>query len=181
MSEMALPTARDWMVPSPFVLEPGTDLFTAIELLVRHRLPAAPVVGEDGTLLGMLTEKDCLRVLSRIAYDDGLDGGTVRDFQSKVRVLCEPDMDLFRVLEPFLATNFPMLPVVEEGRLVGLIRRHDLLREILAYRARRDKEMQARERAAGRQADRPRGIETLQRTAATQSREQLVRLLGRKQ
>lgn len=181
MSDMALPTARDWMVPSPFVIDPGMDLFDAIALLVRHRMPAAPVVDESGQLLGMLTEKDCLRVLSRVAYDDGLDGGTVRDFQSKVRVVCEPDMDLFRVLEPFLATNFPMLPVVEDGRLVGLIRRHDLLRQILEYREVLDRQLHARESQAGRQADRPRGIETLQRTAAAQSREQLVRLLGRKQ
>lgn len=180
MTGVALPTIRDWMIPSPFTLSPEQDLFAAIELLLRHELAAAPVVDRDDNLLGMLTEKDCLRVLSNLVYDeDLLEGGKVGDFQSAIRMVCEPSMDIFRAVEMFLATNFPILPVVDQGRLCGLISRLRMLQGIQTFRREIAKARGERENVAGRQADRPRTIESMQKTVANQSKEQLVRLFGR--
>ena len=180
MTAISLPTAQDWMAESPFVLSPDEDLFVAIDLLVKHELAAAPVVDEDGQLLGLLTEKDCLRVLSNLAYaEDLLVAGKVSEFKSAVRMICEPGMDIFRVAEMFLATNFPILPVVEEGKLCGLISRLAMLRGIQTYRLQMERERTQREVIAGHQADRPRTIENMQRTVANQTKEQLVRLFGR--
>lgn len=180
MTELVLPTARDFVTPSPFTLRPEQDLFDAIDLLVEHQATAAPVVDEDGRLLGMLTEKDCLRVLAALTYQDQADGGTVADFQSQIRVVCERDMDIFRVAEQFLGTNFPMLPVVGDGKLEGLISRQALLQGVQRFQRQWHVLRGQEERLAGHQADRPRSIQALQTTAARQSRDQLVRLLGRK-
>lgn len=181
MSEVLLPTARDWMFKSPFTLSPEQDLFTAIDLLVKHQLAAAPVVDAEEHLLGMLTEKDCLRVLSNLTYgEDLLVDGQVKEYQSAIRMICEPSMDIFRVVEMFLATNFPILPVVENGRLRGLISRLSMLRGIQSFRTRLDQARHQREKLAGHQADRPRTIESMQRTVANQTKEQLVRIFGRK-
>ena len=88
-------------------------------------------------------------------------------------------MDIFRVAEMFLATNFPILPVVEEGKLCGLISRLAMLRGIQTYRLQMERERTQREVIAGHQADRPRTIVNMQRTVANQTKEQLVRLFGR--
>jgi len=181
MPDISLPTARDWMFPSPFTLTPDVDLFDAMDRLVEAKVPAAPVIDENDCLLGMLTEKDCLRVLSKMTYDvDHLEGGTVADYQSPIRVVVEPEMDLFRVAEKFLATNFPILPVVDDCRLLGLISRQGALQGIRAFRREVQRIRGEFETVAGRQADRPRGIETLQRVFAASSAEQLVRIFGRK-
>ncbi len=181
MSDVLLPTARDWMFPSPFTLAPDQDLFTAMDLLLKHKLAAAPVVDAKDHLLGMLTEKDCLRVLSNVTFEEEfLEGGKVEDFQSAIRLVCEPTMDIFRAVEMFLATNFPLLPVVEQGRLCGLISRQAMLQGIQAFRRQLEQRRMEQERFAGRQADRPRGIERMQRLVASQTREQLVRLFGRR-
>lgn len=179
MTETVLPTARDWMSTHVLALAPGDDLFDAIDRLLGHGCAAAPVVDEDGNLQGMLTEKDCLRILSSLTYADELEG-VVEEYQSAIRAICEPGMDLFRVTELFLSTNFPLLPVVEHGRLVGVISRHETLRGIVAFRAGLLKQRLERERVAGHQADRPRSIEGMQRAAGSGSRDQLVRLMGRK-
>jgi CBS domain-containing protein len=168
------------MTKNVLSFSPEDDLFEAIDLLLENHFAAAPVIDEDHCLLGMLTEKDCLRVLSNVAYEDDLLGGSVRDFQSAIRALCEPGMDIFRVADLFLSTNFPLLPVVEDGRLCGVVSRRDLLRGVGAFRKQIDRERFALESAAGHQADRPRSIESMQRAAANQSRDQLVRLFGRK-
>lgn len=179
MTETALPTARDWMSTNILAVAPDDDLFDAINRLLGHHYAAAPVVDEDGNLQGMLTEKDCLRILSHLTYGEGLEG-VVGEYQSAIRAICEPGMDLFRVTELFLSTNFPLLPVVERGKLVGVISRRDALRGIRAFREELLKQQRDRERMAGHQADRPRSIESLQRAAGSGSRDQLVRLMGRK-
>ena len=182
MYDVDLPTARDCMTTRARVLAftPDQDVFEAMAELLAHHFAAAPVVDEDNRVLGMLTEKDCLRILSNFAYDDGTEGGQVSDFQSPMRLICQPDMDIFGVTNRFLECNFPLLPVVEDDKLIGVISRRDTLRGVRELRRRLDLARRKLEETAGHQADRPRGIESMQRSAASQSREQLARLMGRK-
>ena len=182
MYDIDLPTARDCMTTRARVLSftPEQDIFEAMAELLQNHFAAAPVVDSDDQVLGMLTEKDCLRILSNLAYDDDFEGGRVSDYQSAMRLICQPDMDIFGVSNRFLECNFPLLPVVESGRLVGVISRRDTLRGIQELQRRLDLARQKLEKEAGHQADRPRGIESMQKSAASQSREQLARLMGRK-
>ncbi len=180
MLDVQLPTARDCMTTKVLSFAPEDEVFEVMGLLLKNHFAAAPVVDEDGHLTGMLTEKDCLRVLSNFAYDNDFEGGKAKDFESAIRVICEPDMDIFRVVEKFLATNFPLLPVVENNKLVGVISRRDTLRGIQQLRSRVDRNRKGFEQTAGTQADRPHSIESMQRSAASQSPEQLARIMGRR-
>ena len=99
---------------------------------------------------------------------------------SPTELVCTPEMDLFGVVDRFLSTNFPLMPVVDDQILVGVISRRDTLRGIQELRRRIDKERAKQEKAAGHQADRPRSIESMQRTAASRTKEQMARLFGRK-
>ena len=180
MFDVELPTARECMTSRVLSFSPDDDLFAAMSELLKHHFAAAPVVGEDKTLLGMLTEKDCLRVLSNFTYGDDLEGGKVRDYQSVVRLVCEPDIDLFGVTDRFLATNFPLLPVCDDGKLVGVISRRDTLRGIQELRRRLGQARRDFEPEAGQQMERPSSIESMQRAAASRTPEQLVRVMGRK-
>jgi predicted transcriptional regulator len=129
---IALPTARNAMTDWRLVLQPDTDLLQAIRDLVSRRAAGAPVVREDGTLVGVLTEKDCLRVLANRAYGEE-HAGTVSGVMSTVKAEVTPDMDLFAVAHVFLESNFPVLPVTQHGKLVGRISRQDMLREVQRF------------------------------------------------
>lgn len=179
MTDFSLPTARDFMSTGGCTLTADMDLLDAVDRLIAHNCSAAPVVGGGGELLGMLTEKDCLRILARLTYDSPASPGVVSEFQSPVACICEPDMDLFRVAKLFLDNNFPVLPVEEGGKLIGTISRQGMLRGIQALRDQVAIMQKRFEQEAGRQADRPRGIENMQRKAASWSPEQLVRVFGR--
>ena len=180
MYDVDLPTARDCMTKRVLAFTPEDDIFEAMAHLLKNHFAAAPVVDESSRVLGMFTEKDCLRILSNLAYDDDFEGGKVRDYQSPMRLICEPEMDIFGVTNRFLECNFPLLPVVDNEKLVGVISRRDTLRGVQELRRRLDLARRRLEENAGHQADRPRGIESMQRSAASQSPEQLVRLMGRK-
>ena len=181
MSDLSLPTAGDWMTTDVLSFSPGDDLFQAIDQLLANHFAAAPVVDSDRRVVGMLTEKDCLRVLANVAYENDLDGGDVSEYLSVIRAVCTPEMDLFRVSDLFLSTNFPLLPVVDETEaLCGVISRRDLLRGVCVFREEVNRQFSEREKVAGHQADRPRSIESMQKVAASQSREQMARLYGRR-
>ena len=56
-------TAADIMARSEATLNPDTDIYDALARLLKSRLTGAPVVDADATLIGMLTERDLLKVL----------------------------------------------------------------------------------------------------------------------
>ena len=74
--------ASDIMVRRLVKLQPDTDVFKAIETLVKNRISGAPVVDEDNRLLGVFSEKCCMQVLVDAAYE-GLPTNQVRAFMDK--------------------------------------------------------------------------------------------------
>jgi hypothetical protein len=67
---------RDYMNRHPVIFRPETDLFTAIEWLLRHRISGAPVVDAQGHLIGLLSKGDCLRAVLQGAYYES-SGGSI--------------------------------------------------------------------------------------------------------
>ena len=173
-----IPTAGDALSKYKIVLRPDEDLLAAIDVLVRKRCSGAPVLSEDGELVGILTEKDCLRLLSNSAYGE-LSGGTVRDYMSNVKVTLTSDMDLFSVAKAFLGTNFPVLPVVDQGKLVGRVSRLDLLGQIKELERKILREQSRAERDRKEQNN-PSSIESMQRVASSHTPGQLAELLRRR-
>ncbi len=172
-----IPTARDALSRYMIVLRPEEDLLEAIDILVRKRTQGAPVVNAAGDLVGILTEKDCLRLLSNSAYGE-LTGGRVEDYMSTVKVTLTTEMDLFSVATAFLATNFPILPVLDNGRLVGRISRLDLLQQIKRFEHSIQQE-HARQERERYERENPSSIDRMQRLASSHTPEQFAEILKR--
>ena len=117
---------REFMATRLVTLTPDMDIFTAMRLLLQHRVSGAPVIDKDQHLLGILSERDCLRVFASGAYYKEA-GGCVADYMSKVLETVGPDDELFQVADVLLANSFRRLPVVEDGKLVGQVSRRDVL------------------------------------------------------
>ena len=64
MDKSKIPIARDFMEKVPTTFSPGMSLVDAIETLATMHVSAAPVVDDDARFLGMLTDRDCLRIVS---------------------------------------------------------------------------------------------------------------------
>lgn len=170
-----VPIARECMAAWYVTLRPEMDVYEAIDLLASKGASGAPVVDAGGTLLGVLTEKDCLRVLTNSTYDE-LAAGTVADYMSEVKHTLTPDMDLFTVAREFLATNFAVLPVIEEGKPIGRISRQNMLRAI-AQMQKQVRDTKAREEEDLRTKQRPSSITDLQRLVASTPPEAVAALM----
>ncbi len=123
------PSVSEFMDKSFIRLRPEMPIYEAIRALLDHAITGATVVDEHGRLIGILSEKDCLRVLLQVAYD-GLPGGVVRDYMSSALTSIPSTTDITQAASVFLANDFRRLPVVDGDKLVGQITRRDLLRAI---------------------------------------------------
>jgi CBS domain-containing protein len=124
-----LPLVRDHMDRHVATLRPDTDILDAIAFLLERRVTGAPVVDKSGKLVGILTEKDCLRLVAH-GVEGNLPRGDVATFMSPNPETIPPDMDVYYVAGLFLSRTFRRLLVVEDGKLVGAITRFDILRVI---------------------------------------------------
>ncbi len=125
----SLPIIRDFMDKKFITFNPDTDVYEVISIMLDKRITGAAVVDKKGKLVGILSEKDCLRTLVHSAYSE-LPSGTVKDYMSSPAQPISPDLDIFSVADMFLKKEYRRLPVVKNGELVGQITRRDLLRVI---------------------------------------------------
>jgi len=117
---------REYMTTELVTITPDTEIMRAVYLLVEHDISGMPVVDEGGNLVGILTERDCIATAIHAGYFDEA-GGPVRDFMSSPVETAEADDSLMNIADRLSKSICRRFPVVEDGRLVGLISRRDVL------------------------------------------------------
>jgi CBS domain-containing protein len=129
------PTVREYMTRDIdlVITHPEMTGYVAIGLLVKHKISGMPVVDEAGKLIGMLSERDCLKTLASAQYYN-LPTALVRDLMSTELTSVAPDTEILAVADLFLNNKFRRLPVLDKGLLVGQISRRDVLRAIQEMR-----------------------------------------------
>ena len=117
---------RSIMRADPPTLTAETPIRRAVAVLVDAKTPAAPVLGDDGWLIGILTQKDCFRPALHASYHREWTG-RVADHMSREVVSVEAGDEVIRVAEMFLDQPHRVFPVLDGARVVGLLRRSDVL------------------------------------------------------
>lgn len=107
-----------------------TPIMEVINTLLLHGITGAPVLNDVGDVVGLIDDKDCLRVLIDSAYyNQPVSNNTVQHYMSNVMRTITEDADLIDVANIFLTTPFKRLIVLDEnGKLTGQVSRRDILR-----------------------------------------------------
>lgn len=124
---MAAKSVKDLMTSDPTTVGPETTVSEAAKQMAREDVGPLPVV-EDGRLVGIVTDRDLVvRVLA-----EGRDpkSTTVREAASGGLVTVSADDDLVKTLDLLGKHQVRRLPVVEGGRLVGIVAQADVAREV---------------------------------------------------
>ena len=121
---------KDYMSASLVTFSPDMDVMNAIDILVSHRISGAPVVDERGNLVGLLSEKDCMKVAVQAGYYEEL-GGRVADYMTREVITVESESSVLDVAKLFMQSGPRRYPVVEDNRLVGQISRRDVLKALI--------------------------------------------------
>ena len=119
-------SVRDVMTPGVRTVSPAQSLADAAEVMKGEDVGSVPVV-EEGRLAGILTDRD---IVTR-AVAERRDPQTVKveEVASRDLVTVEPEQDLDEALALMARHQVRRLPVVEEGRLVGMLAQADVALE----------------------------------------------------
>ena len=126
---ISFPSVAEYMATDEVTLSPEQNINKAIDIILEKKLTGVPVLDRERNIVGMITEKDCLRLMIDGAYNNLPYGDrTVADYMTPVVKIVTTDHDILDVATEFLATNFRKFPVVHEGKLVGQVSRRDILK-----------------------------------------------------
>lgn len=133
MRDAAGRTVADYMSTRLVTLSPETGVLDAMRQLLDARISGAPVVDAHGSLVGVLTQRDCLDVAMQSSYFQE-PAGRVADFMSAPVETVPAAMGVVELIDRFRASPYRRFPVRDGSRLVGQISRRDILRAILDLR-----------------------------------------------
>jgi len=129
--DLAMIRARDVMSTNVISVQKDAPILEAVELLVENNISGLPVVEDDMTLTGVLSEKDVIELF----YDgEQAESKTVEEYMTCPAVHFEENNALLNVCD-FLGKNiFRRVPVTSDGKLVGIISVQDILNTVLQLR-----------------------------------------------
>ena len=120
--------AKEIMTKQVICIRKETPIFEALKLMATNNITGIPVVEEDMTLVGMLSEQDVLRLFH--TYDDEKDR-TVNDFMTQPAIHFEEDELLLDVCYCLRDNSIRRVPVTSNGKVTGVISRSDILKCII--------------------------------------------------
>jgi CBS domain-containing protein len=141
---------KDVMTPDPVTVPPDLPFKAVADLMLERRIRGVPVVDGAGTVLGVITDSDLLvkpayaqeprhghggairRALARVVHHDEPDitpRRTAAELMSSPPITTSPWDDVEDVGRLMLERRIGRMPVLRDGRLVGIVSRHDLMRQ----------------------------------------------------
>ena len=145
--------AKDIMTTELITVAPETEIVHATKLLLDNRINGVPVTDETGKLVGILCQSDLVAqqkkfpVPSFFTFLDGLISlSSMKQLEKEVQkiaaitvaqamtpnpITVRPDTGIEEVAALMVDNNFHTIPVVEKGKLVGIVGKEDILRTII--------------------------------------------------
>ena len=146
-------TAGDIMSTDLITLTPDLDIIRAAQILLENRINGAPVVDEDGRLVGILCQSDLIAQQKKLPLptvftflDSVIQLSSRKHIEKQMRkiaaltvaeamttdvITVKPDTRLETVAALMVDNNFHTLPVVDGARLVGVVGKEDVLRTLV--------------------------------------------------
>jgi CBS domain-containing protein len=120
-------TAGAIMTTNIVTSRPNVSIEAAIDALLAEEISGLPVVDEDGRLVGVISEFALLAV----AYDCRVKNHTVGQHMTRDVISVDIDDPISRVADLCIVHRVRRVPVMKDGRLVGIISRRDVLRALI--------------------------------------------------
>ena len=121
-------TVSDIMQTQLILFRPEQIIHQVMQTFIKHRISGGPVVDERGTLIGIISEADCMKEISESRYFNmPILDKSVQHFMTKNVDTIESNTSIFNAAAKFSKSSRRRYPVLENGRLVGQISRKDIV------------------------------------------------------
>jgi CBS domain-containing protein len=107
-------------------IEPATTVAAAVKILAERRIGALPVTGADHHIVGIVSERDVVRVLDRSG--PAVLDTPVSEVMTRKVVTCGRHDTIVEIMERMTSGKFRHMPVVDHGRLAGMVSIGDVVK-----------------------------------------------------
>jgi CBS domain-containing protein len=111
-------------------IEPTATLAAAVRMLVQHRIGALLVTGAEHRIVGIISERDVVRVLDE--KGPAVLGAAVAEVMTRRVVTCDRNATIAEIMERITSGRFRHVPVIEHGRLIGIVSIGDVVKARLS-------------------------------------------------
>jgi len=115
---------RNFMVSNVITIETSALVMDAVKIMNQHMIGCL-VVNKNGSPVGMVTERDLLKRL--LAESKNPEKTRIQEIMSKPLIVAKPDMEIEEVIKFMFDRKIKKIPIVEDGKLLGLVTFTDLL------------------------------------------------------
>jgi len=121
-------TVSDIMKRQLVIFAPEQSINEVMRAFIKHRISGGPVVDESGTLVGVISEADCMKEISDSRYFNmPILDKSVAHFMSKKVDTIESNTSVFDAAALFSKSSRRRYPVLENNQLVGQVSRKDIV------------------------------------------------------
>ena len=127
--------AKEIMQSNLITAKQDAPVLEVINLLAQNEITGLPVVDDDMTLVGLVSEKDVLGIAYRVLADvigNAMDVKKIGDIMTKDVVSFSPNDNLDDICQCFMNKPFRRVPVLDNGKVVGIISRKDIIAHAFA-------------------------------------------------
>jgi CBS domain-containing protein len=129
--------AKDYMSINPVTFRADTDIFSAIHILLQHKISGATVINDNNEVVGVISEMDCLKAIINVGYY-GEGGGFVGDFMTASVESIDKNINIVDAAQLLLSTKRRRVPVIEAGKFTGQISARSILQAFKDIRSTHD-------------------------------------------
>lgn len=124
-------SVSDYMSTKLITFSPDQSMDEVIEALLKYKISGGPVVDDQGNLVGVISEGDCMKEVVRGKYNNMPNlSGKVSEHMTTQVISIGPDTNIFDAAGMFLEKRIRRFPVVNMGKLVGQISQKDIMRAV---------------------------------------------------
>ncbi|MFH1352522.1 MAG: CBS domain-containing protein [bacterium] len=120
--------AKDIMTENVLTISPEATLADVIELLIAKKISGMPVIDAAEKMIGIISEKDILN----FAFSGNIHNTKVREAMTEKVVSFPPDSDADKISLAISENKFRRVPIIEDGKVVGIVSRRDIIRILLS-------------------------------------------------
>jgi len=123
---------KDIMQVNPICVYANDEIAAALQTLLDNNISGAPVLNDQKVLVGVLSQKDCIRAALDAHYHHSWGDRGERYMTESVETL-GPEMELVNAAHFFTHSQYRRFPIVDNKQLVGQISRTDVLQAICKF------------------------------------------------